>query len=156
MGYECPVCATPQADRRHLADHLAVTAMTHGDEHEDWLDEHVPDWSEHSPRSLGDALAEYATETGYDQVFEDTVAHDHADATSLEDALADATRGPGRGELTDEHRAVLEDAVAMTETMVEKGGDENGETGEDANGDRTDGNERAAGDDGDDNESENE
>ena len=74
MGYECPVCATPQADRRHLADHLAVTAMTHGDDHADWLDEHVPDWSEHSPRELGAAVADHAPTAEYDRVFEDTVS----------------------------------------------------------------------------------
>jgi len=137
MGYECPVCATPQADRRHLADHLAVTAMTHGDDHEDWLDEHVPEWGEHSPRSLGDAVAEHAAETEYDRVFEDTVTHDHGDAPRLEDALADAGRGPGRGDLTDEQRAIVEDAVAMTEAMVE-GEDQDGtgdDTDESADGD---------------------
>ena len=132
MGYECPVCATPQADRRHLADHLAVTAMTHGDDHEDWLDEHVPGWGEHSPRSLGEVVAEHATETAYDQVFEDTVTHDHADdAPRLEDAVADATRGPGRGDLTDEQRSVLEDAVAMTEAMVEGDSEGDDETTDD-------------------------
>ncbi len=140
MGYECPVCATPQADRRHLADHLAVTAMTHGDEHEDWLDEHVPDWSERSPRSLGDIVTEHATETAYDEVFEDTVTNDHGhdpadDPPRQEDALADASRGPGRGGLTDEQRAIVEDAVAMTEAMVE---DDTGESDERADGDGDD------------------
>jgi len=135
MGYECPVCATPQRDRRHLADHLAVTAMTHGDDHADWLDEHVPDWGEHSPRSLGDAAAEHAAETTYDQVFEDTVergGHEHGqDESTLADAAVEATRDTDRGGgLTDEQRAILDEAVAMTEAMVDDG-DGDGDGGDD-------------------------
>jgi hypothetical protein len=125
MGYECPVCSTPQADRRHLADHLAVTAMTHGDDHADWLDEHVPDWSEHSPRDLGAAVADYAPAAEYDQVFEDTVDtrgdhdHDHGAGAGVEDTLAAASRGAGRSDLTDADRSVVEEARAMTRQMLE-------------------------------------
>ena len=31
MGYECPVCATEEADGEHLANHLALQALVHGD-----------------------------------------------------------------------------------------------------------------------------
>jgi len=129
MGYECPVCATPQADRRHLADHLAVTAMTHGEDHADWLDEHVPDWSERSPRELGEAVAEHAPAAEYDRVFEDTVGtrgdhdhdHDHEAGADVEDALADAARGAGRGDRTDADHSVVEEARAMTRQMLDDG-----------------------------------
>jgi hypothetical protein len=135
MGYECPVCATPQADRRHLADHLAVTAMTHGDDHADWLDDHVPDWSAHSPAELGDAVAEHAPEGEYDRVFEDTVGTDgdgdHA-AGRLDEAV-----GPGHGagvdgDLTEAGRAAVEEARELTRRMLDA--DDRDEADEDADG----------------------
>jgi hypothetical protein len=79
MGYACPVCEVPQRDAEHLANHLAFTAMLHADAHETWLDEHAPGWSDGSPADLADRVADLATETDYDEVFEDTAhAHDHA------------------------------------------------------------------------------
>lgn len=72
MGYACPVCASPQADAGHLANHLAFTALLRSGEHETWLDEHVPDWSSMDRAALGDVVVEHATETDYPQVFEDT------------------------------------------------------------------------------------
>ncbi|WP_348607247.1 DUF5810 domain-containing protein [Halobaculum rarum] len=83
MGYACPVCETPQRDGEHLANHLAFTAMLHGDEHEDWLDEHVDDWGDRTPADLATEVTEFAEETEYDEVFEDT---------------AGATGGSPRGE----------------------------------------------------------
>ena len=41
MGYACPVCDHPQADARHLANHLAFTALARGGDHEAWLDDAV-------------------------------------------------------------------------------------------------------------------
>jgi hypothetical protein len=73
MGYECPVCATPQADARHLADHMAFTAVVGDDDHEVWLDEHAPGWSEAGTAELAPRIAEHATERSFPQVFEDTV-----------------------------------------------------------------------------------
>lgn len=147
MGYECPVCATPQADRRHLADHLAVTAMTHDDDHADWLDEHVPDWSEHSPQELGATVADHAPTAEYDRVFEDTVGsrgdddhdrghghehehehgHSHETDASPATAVADAARDDGRGELTDADRSVVEEARTLTRRMLDDEGDESAE-----------------------------
>ncbi len=74
MGYVCPVCDHPQHDAEHLANHLAVTALTHGDGHEAWLDEHAPGWVEESPATLGDRVASRAEETAHETVFEDTTA----------------------------------------------------------------------------------
>ncbi|PSQ20050.1 hypothetical protein BRD00_00040 [Halobacteriales archaeon QS_8_69_26] len=137
MGYACPVCGTPQADERHLADHLAVTAMTHGDDHEDWLDEHVPDWSEYGPSDLGPVVAGEAAETEYPQVFEDTTGHDHGPdrGETLEDHLASegrrGPRGAGRGDLTGEQAGILAEAREMTRRMMGEASDrEDGEEGE--------------------------
>jgi len=78
MGYDCPVCATPQADARHLANHLAFTALIHGDDHEAWLDEHCPDWEDAGEEDLAEQVAPLAEEADYPQVFEDTTGEDHA------------------------------------------------------------------------------
>ncbi len=79
MGYPCPVCDLPQHDAEHLANHLAMTALTHGDAHEDWLDETVPGWSEESPETLGDRVVPHAEAVPHETVFEDTTGrHDHA------------------------------------------------------------------------------
>ncbi|MFT4947678.1 MAG: hypothetical protein ACI8TL_001927 [Natronomonas sp.] len=78
MGYSCPVCADPQADGIHLANHLAITAMTRGGDHEAFLDDHVPDWTELGEEELAESLRDAAEETEYPQVFEDTTGNDHS------------------------------------------------------------------------------
>lgn len=102
MGYACPVCDDPQADEGHLANHLAMTAVLRGGEHEAWLDEHVEGWAEMGEADLGPLVAELAEETEYPQVFEDTTGsggeatgHEHGTAS---DADRDGTHGE-RGEL---------------------------------------------------------
>lgn len=81
MGYACPVCAAPQVNAEHLANHLAFTAIVHGDDHETWLDDHVPDWESTNADGLGPLVADHAAEREFDEVFEDTVdrtdGHDH-------------------------------------------------------------------------------
>ena len=72
MGYACPVCGTPQADGEHLANHLAFTAMLHGDGHEAWLDERVPDWADRDPDALAADVVEGAEVTDHETVFDDT------------------------------------------------------------------------------------
>jgi hypothetical protein len=62
MAYACPVCATPQADGRHLANHLAFTAMIHGDDHAAWLADHAPGWEETGERDLAEQVIEFAPE----------------------------------------------------------------------------------------------
>ena len=156
MGYECPVCATPQADARHLANHMAFTAVLGDAEHETWLDEHAPGWSEAGEAELAPRVAEHAPEAEFDQVFEDTVGgleesdptdpagersgalfddrgHDHAHGH-------DAAREPsahGPEELDDETRAVLEEARDMTREMLADG-KESTETDADGGGDDSD------------------
>jgi hypothetical protein len=118
MGYACPVCDVPQQDGEHLADHLAFTAMTNGGEHEVWLDEHVPGWGSSGPDDLGPRVVEYAEETTYETVFEDTV-HDHA----FGDGTLDRSDGQraGASRLDDEARAIVEEAREMTREMLDDG-----------------------------------
>ena len=90
MGYACPVCETPQADATHLANHLAITAIARGGDHEAWLDEHVPEWSDRDEDGLAEAVVAFAGDADYPQVFEDTTGdgghgHDHGPDTA--DAL---------------------------------------------------------------------
>jgi hypothetical protein len=73
MGYECPVCSTPQADARHLANHMAIVAMMGREDHAAWLDEHTPGWADAGEAELAPRVAEHATEKEFPQVFEDTV-----------------------------------------------------------------------------------
>ncbi|WP_248897997.1 DUF5810 domain-containing protein [Haloplanus halobius] len=126
MGYACPVCETPQRDAEHLANHLAFTAMLHGDAHEEWLAEHAPGWDEDGADELAPVVAEHATETTYDEVFDDTVpreresheqghGHGHDPAPTRADAPLDT------GELDADARRALAEAREMTEAMLSEG-----------------------------------
>ena len=150
MGYACPVCSDPQADAGHLANHLAFTAMLGDDDHEAWLDEHVPTWAETGEAELADAVGDLVEETEFPQLFEDTAGglnegsadppeersgalfddaesgHDHAEHDHTQGGAVD-TSGP----IDDETAAVLEEAREMTFRMYE-------EDGEGADGDSAD------------------
>lgn len=127
MGYRCPVCADPQADDVHLANHLAFTALVRGGDHESWLDEQVPDWEQTGESGLAERVREHADRVEYQTVFEDTTesAHDHregghAHAESDTDRVAEpADEGSpfpeiADGESTAETGAVLERARELT------------------------------------------
>lgn len=62
MGFVCPVCAAPQADGIHLANHLAFTALLGRADHAAWLDEHAPGWDDDSPEALAERVAPEAPE----------------------------------------------------------------------------------------------
>jgi len=131
MGFACPVCETPQQDATHLANHLAFTAMVHGDEHEAWLDEHVPGWEEYGEAELAPEVAELAPEADYEQVFEDTAhahGHRHEPGEREQSAGIDpgAAASAGRGTLDEETRAVLEEARELTAEMLESESPGNG------------------------------
>jgi len=146
MGYACPVCETPQRDGEHLANHLAFTAMLHGDEHEDWLDEHVEDWDDRTPVDLASSVTEFAEETEYDEVFEDTTgsaaagghghSHDHGSQSR-----PDVAGGVAEAVTDEAVESVLEEAQELTEEMY--GLDEDGERNGEGDGDSSAG----AGDD---------
>ena len=100
MGYLCPVCEEPFADSQQCANHLAVTAILHGGDHETWLDETVGaadttdaantvdtsvDWESLPRATLAELVAEHATETD---------DHEHpGDHTHPVDHAAHATQG---------------------------------------------------------------
>ena len=123
MGYRCPVCADPQVDDTHLANHLAFTALVRGGDHEVWLDEHVPDWGEMGEDGLAGRVREHADSAEYPAVFEDTTdsagGHDGADT----DEHGHPNRHGGRPETADppfgtgmdgETREVIERARELT------------------------------------------
>jgi hypothetical protein len=139
MGYACPVCEDPQADDVHLANHLAFTAMTGGDDHEAWLDDRVSDWGELGPAELAEEVVDHADETEFPQVFEDTTddAHDHGDHahTDPSDLPPGAQRQRGSRSLSDDDRDVLAEARDLTREMLND--DEDTDDGDDAAGDET-------------------
>jgi ABC-type Zn2+ transport system substrate-binding protein/surface adhesin len=146
MGYSCPVCGAPQHDDEHLANHLAMTAMLHGEDHEAWLDDHLADWSEHTPPELAAEIVEDAEEIDYDEATSERAdiptedadshdhthdhagAHDHAGGHPTEE-LADPAEVPDSGFLDEAAEAVVAEAREMTEKRREKaaeGGEDDG------------------------------
>jgi len=153
MGYACPVCDDPQADDVHLANHLAFTAMTGGDDHEAWLDERVPDWGQLGEDELSTEVVEYADETEFPQVFEDTVdrsgdghSHDHEHGHG-HDLPQGADRHRGSNALSDHDSEVLAEARDLTREMLRDSDDET-----DADAADTDTSESDAGESGDETE----
>ncbi|MFW5919214.1 MAG: DUF5810 domain-containing protein [Halanaeroarchaeum sp.] len=110
MGYACPVCEAPQVDAEHLANHLAFTAMIHGEEHESWLDERVDAWGAMDPETLGPLVAEHAASVEVDAPEED---HDHGNRG------APPIDEPDPSSMPPENRAVLEEARDLTRQMLE-------------------------------------
>lgn len=145
MGYACPVCSDPQADAKHLANHLAFTALVRGGDHEAWLDERVPGWAERGEDDLADAVVDYAEEEEFPQVFEDTTGageHDHERSGKLfeDDRRGGRQQPPGRqpaGRVSDEETAtIVEEARELTERMLDEGdaaddSDESNDAGDD-------------------------
>ncbi len=150
MGYRCPVCDAPQRDAGHLADHLAFTAMLRGEDHEEWLDERVPEWGDLGTETLADRVAGYAPETEFEAVFEDTTggphahAHDHGrDPThaidrgrpdvNVDAAAASGNSAAGAGDA--ELQSVLHEAREMTREMLDGADDAEGDAGADTDSD---------------------
>jgi hypothetical protein len=111
MGYACPVCTDPQADATHLANHLAFTALARGGDHEDWLDEHVPEWESMDETTLGEELAGTADDTEYPQVFEDTTDQGHSHDHDHEHAGGRPTRGVPDAMLSEAESALADEEV---------------------------------------------
>jgi hypothetical protein len=134
MGYACPVCATPQADATHLANHLAFTALLRSDEHEAWLDENVPGWGEHGEQELAEEVVNHAREEEFPQVFEDTVGeagehqHDHERSGKLFEDTPRRGRqqrpGTQPAAMDEETKAIVEEARELTEEMLREPGEE--------------------------------
>jgi hypothetical protein len=109
MGYRCPVCESPQPDAEHLANHLAFTGLMGEEDHEGWLDDHVPDWADRDPTSLGEALADLVPTVDLDGNASD--GHEHHDHPSVE------TVSTLNQEVDPVTRAALEEAREMTREM---------------------------------------
>jgi hypothetical protein len=139
MGYACPVCTDPQADAAHLANHLAFTALVRGGDHEEWLDEHVPEWDSMNEETLGNQLVDLAEDTDYPQVFEDTTdqGHDHDHAGGHDHGrgtqdISDAMLSEAESALADEDIETPDDVMAEARELTRKrreGKDADGESG---------------------------
>lgn len=134
MGYACPVCAEPQADGEHLANHLAFSAMLGRADHADWLDEYASDWDADGPEELAERVVPHAEELDLPEVSDDTDLPDPpagARQPGLEDALARGG-GPGREPLDPETREVVAEARELTRRR--NADDEDGEGDADGSG----------------------
>jgi hypothetical protein len=60
--------------------------MIRGGPHEEFLDEHVPEWESLGEDELGEVVSELAEDEEYPQVFEDTTGQDRAGGHSHEHA----------------------------------------------------------------------
>jgi len=129
MGYECPVCGEPHGDGEHLANHLAFAAMLHGDPHEGWLDERVPDWADRDPAGLAPEVTPHAAETDYESVFEDTVRRSSGPGRTAGDVGRPAAHDTHGGKALDAaSEDALREARELTRRMLEP---DDGETGDD-------------------------
>jgi hypothetical protein len=116
MGYICPICEIPQQDETHLANHLAFAAMLGNADHEEWLDEYVPEWEEMGPERLGERVSTFAPEQEFETVFEDTTPRSHDHPTRFEESVP---RQRGRQAMGGDVGDVLAEAEAMTREMYE-------------------------------------
>ena len=124
MGCACPVCGHPQSDARHLANHLAFTALARGGDHEVWLDDCVPGWESLDETALGDRVVDHAEDIEFPQVFEDTTrrgsadghSHDHTgEPAGMRDPRLDAARSrAAEGAFSDDAADVLAEARELT------------------------------------------
>jgi hypothetical protein len=122
MGYACPVCETPQRDAEHLANHLAFTAMLHGDAHESWLEEHASGWSEAGAAELAPVVAEYAEAADYAEVFEERVPAGGADPDHAHTHQRPPTGTAfDAGDADGDTQRILAEAREMTRTMLDDG-----------------------------------
>ena len=144
MGYLCPVCAEPFGDAAACANHLAVTAILHGEDHEAWLadavaeradeavDDTADDW-ESVPRSeLAELVADRAEETtDHDHPGEHSHTHpvdgSHEEATQGGPAITESQAETAR--LDADAQAILDEARELTDRMQQRGpGDEGKES----------------------------
>lgn len=127
MGYLCPVCETPFGDDQSLADHLAVTAILHGGDHERWLTETIDGWKDVDRATVADRVVDHAEAVAADHPSDS----EHASGSS---PLADSPRAVGQqspeAEIPDaagmradgnsldaEAQSILQQAHAFTQAM---------------------------------------
>ena len=128
MGYLCPVCGEPFGGAEPLANHLAVSAILHGADHETWLVDTFDEWASLPRGELADALADHATETDedHDHPGQGHTGHDHrmghTNRRSPESPGAgDGLLGPEADRLDADATAILREARALTQAMQAEG-----------------------------------
>lgn len=122
MGYLCPVCDEPFGSDTACINHLAVTAMLHGETHEQWLIESAGDWETVPRAELADIVAEQAVET---------TDHDHpGDHTHPADKGSERASRPQPAvtestsetmQLDSDAQRILSEARELTRHMQERG-----------------------------------
>ena len=127
MSYLCPVCAAPFGGGKPLADHLAVTAILHGGDHETWLNDTVADWASLSRADLGERVVDHAeTADDHDHIGEHSHSdheHSHSDpepASGLPngiDAAVSRREAGGNTAVDADAQAIIEEARELTREM---------------------------------------
>jgi hypothetical protein len=117
MGYLCPVCEEPFGGAASLTDHLAVSAILHGEDHETWLVDTVDDWDSIPRTELADTLAGRAAETDDDHEHpgEAHAGHDHR--MGHPKRPSPERPGPEADRLDADATAILREAQALTQAM---------------------------------------
>lgn len=136
MSYLCPVCAAPFGGGEPLADHLAVTAILHGGDHEAWLDDTVADWDALSRDKLGERVVDHAETTDdHEHIGEHSHSgpseHSHGDpepASGLPNGIDSeaSARNAADSTLDADAQAIIEEARELTREM--QGDDEQQES----------------------------
>jgi hypothetical protein len=95
--------------------------MTRGGDHEEFLDEHVPNWQELGESKLAEQLRSTADEMEYPQVFEDTTGdgHDHSEESQHRSTASPADAVPFEADIPDgsgdgETEEIIEEALELT------------------------------------------
>lgn len=127
MSYLCPVCAAPFGGGKPLADHLAVTAILHGGDHETWLNDTVADWASLSRADLGERVVDHAeTADDHEHIGEHSHSdheHSHSDpepASGLPngiDAAGSRREAGGNTALDADAQAIIDEARELTREM---------------------------------------
>jgi len=136
MGYLCPVCEEPFADSKQCTNHLAVTAILHGDDHERWLtetleeaaDESLDSWESIPRDELAALVTDHAVEIpDHDHSGEHTASLEPTTSSPLERAAF--TEPPAALEGLDaDSQAILRQARELTQKMAQHGADESEES----------------------------
>ncbi len=127
MSYLCPVCAAPFGGGKPLADHLAVTAILHGGDHETWLNDTVADWASLSRADLGERVVDHAeTADDHEHIGEHSHSdheHSHSDpepASGLPngiDAAGSRREAGGNTAVDADAQAIIDEARELTREM---------------------------------------
>jgi hypothetical protein len=127
VSYLCPVCAAPFGGGKPLADHLAVTAILHGGDHETWLNDTVADWASLSRADLGERVVDHAeTADDHEHIGEHSHSdheHSHSDpepASGLPngiDAAGSRREAGGNTAVDADAQAIIDEARELTREM---------------------------------------